>query len=632
MEELFKKLGKSKEEIVSLIKIQYAEWEEFMRPKAEEMNTYVEYYLNLQKEKSEWKELDLWDETVYTTVNAMMARSISDEVRAEFEAGNEQDKIITDNLNATLKQDYDSDDMLAIDLVVNFFRFVCWVGIKIRKGWNGRTKENEFNYIDPRIWIPDQNGNYMTGDFAYSGFSTYLSEFALDPDWNTKNLKPFGYSDKSSAMQKYRDQQLEGYQPNNGTEENKYFDIYYHYLKIRDKKGKEQKCLAILGNWQSELVHFEIYEDISEDIPAEFPFSFEYYGFEPNSVTGDSVVRHLIQPSKLKALLREVRARRAKMSVMPMWFYNQKYLNKQKLQWAYDKFVPINTESDWPVNMDQIIKPIFPDNQETSTTLDMELDREIEKMTSIWPNVQGASQKARDTATEAQIVQGNTDINLLYRDKISNLGKKQFIKVWLQGYLINFAEWDKKLVMMYHWNGATPVELKKKDFLIGSYHRIKVKSASQVESQRRKDSQALSQITSLVASVDFIDNFQKVLMLRDFALALGYDENKVMTRLSGWPEEELVKAENEILFRGAYLDINPTDNHLMHIMLQKPNQNSNTETIAHFHAHIVNWIEAGKQIANSGWNWILQWMQASMQASNTAQLQKSNNNPQPLWQ
>lgn len=472
----------------------------------------------------------------------------------------------------------------------------------------------------------------MTGDFAYSGFSTYLSEFALDPDWNTENLKPFGYSDKSSAMQKYRDQQLEGYQPNNGTEENKYFDIYYHYLKIRDEKGKEQKCLAILGNWQSELVHFEIYEDISEDIPAEFPFSFEYYGFEPNSVTGDSVVRHLIQPSKLKALLREVRARRAKMSVMPMWFYNQKYLNKQKLQWAYDKFVPINTESDWPVNMDQIIKPIFPDNQETSTTLDMEIDREIEKMTSIWPNVQGASQKARDTATEAQIVQGNTDINLLYRDKISNLGKKQFIKVWLQGYLINFAEWDTKLVMMYHWNGATPVELKKKDFLIGSYHRIKVKSASQVESQRRKDSQALSQITSLVASVDFIDNFQKILMLRDFALALGYDENKVMTRLSGWPEEELVKAENEILFRGAYLDINPTDNHLMHIMLQKPNQNSNTETIAHFHAHIVNWIESGKQIANSWNNWVLQWMQASMQASNTAQLQKSNNNSQPLWQ
>lgn len=41
---------------------------------------------------------------------------------------------------------------------------------------------------------------------------------------------------------------------------------------------------------------------------------------------------------------------------------------------------------------------------------------------------------------------------------------------------------------------------------------------------------------------------------------------------------------------GAYMETNDTDNHLMHIILQKPNQNANIETTAHFMAHIQNWI------------------------------------------
>jgi len=39
---------------------------------------------------------------------------------------------------------------------------------------------------------------------------------------------------------------------------------------------------------------------------------------------------------------------------------------------------------------------------------------------------------------------------------------------------------------------------------------------------------------------------------------------------------------------------------LMHILLQKPNQNANIETVAHFHSHISNWIESGKQVNAQG--------------------------------
>lgn len=86
-----------------------------------------------------------------------MARSITEEFKGEFEAGNPRDQIIVDNLNAVLQQDYDDDDMLAVDLYGNFFRLVMGVYIKVAIGWDGKKKSNKFNYVDPRIWIPDPN-------------------------------------------------------------------------------------------------------------------------------------------------------------------------------------------------------------------------------------------------------------------------------------------------------------------------------------------------------------------------------------------------------------------------------------------------------------------------------------------
>lgn len=117
-------------------------------------------------------------------------------------------------------------------------------------------------------------------------------------------------------------------------------------------------------------------------------------------------------------------------------------------------------------------------------------------------------------------MQTNSDINIAYREKIGNIGKKQFVKVWLQGYMNNFESGDKKIVIINNGIGATPIELKKKDFITSAYHRIKIKSRTQLEIQRRKEIQALSQLVNIVMSSPTIDEYQKILMLRDYAEAL----------------------------------------------------------------------------------------------------------------
>jgi len=82
--------------------------------------------------------------------------------------------------------------------------------------------------------------------------------------------------------------------------------------------------------------------------------------------------------------------------------------------------------------------------------VDNDLDKQVERALSIGANIQGSTQDKMDnTATEAQIVQTNSDINIAYREKIANIGKKQFLKVWKQVYVKYFAEGDKKMIMMY---------------------------------------------------------------------------------------------------------------------------------------------------------------------------------------
>jgi hypothetical protein len=46
------------------------------------------------------------------------------------------------------------------------------------------------------------------------------------------------------------------------------------------------------------------------------------------------------------------------------------------------------------------------------------------------------------------LIQSNSDVNIAYREKIANIGKKQFVRVWYQAYLKNFADGDKKIVML----------------------------------------------------------------------------------------------------------------------------------------------------------------------------------------
>jgi hypothetical protein len=79
---------------------------------------------------------DIGDELTYSTVNAIVARSISEELRVEFEESVDIDKKLIENLNNVLEQDYDNDDMLVVDIYGNLYKNIMGVYIKIFVEWD----------------------------------------------------------------------------------------------------------------------------------------------------------------------------------------------------------------------------------------------------------------------------------------------------------------------------------------------------------------------------------------------------------------------------------------------------------------------------------------------------------------
>ena len=146
---------------------------------------------------------------------------------------------------------------------------------------------------------------------------------------------PMQFSAYSQQLQKYKDQQLD-FLPNIGTNTvtNPWFDIYYHFFKVQDRQGVSRKAVAIFSNDRRNLLSVSLLhpcckeeEKNPEIIP--FPFSFHYWKPEANNPFGNRPANYIRDVQKYKSLIANLRIKKAKAELYPMYFYNQKYIKNR---------------------------------------------------------------------------------------------------------------------------------------------------------------------------------------------------------------------------------------------------------------------------------------------------------------
>lgn len=155
--------------------------------------------------------------------------------------------------------------------------------------------------------------------------------------------------------------------------------------------------------------------------------------------------------------------------------------------------------------------------------------------------------------------------------------------MWLHGYLENFADGDKKFTTVNTGLGSFPVQLTKRDFLVGMKVKIKIVSKGTIEAQRNKEKLAYSTVAAFVQNGN-IPEVSKNIMLREMAIANGIDEQKVSVTIPKSPQEMLAERENALLLNGFTVHVNPDDDDVTHLILHSASGDSK-EAVLHRMEH-----------------------------------------------
>ena len=384
-------------------------------------------YKNIQGQWNNYGQIG--DTILHNKVMALLAREYQIKPQAFFQYLEYADKDACTFLNAAYQEDFSDDNLEIVSFYSKWYKYLFGVGIKARIGWDGDKKSNIFQYVDPRIWVPDPDGDYASGDYAYTGFEKMYDEANLyGQGWlNMDKIIPMQFSAYSQQLQKYKDQQLD-YLPNMGTNPvtNAWYDIYLHYGKAQDKQGIERKYRIILGNDRKLPLFIELLPatcEAQKKNPSliSFPFAFEYWNPEPNNPFGNRPANYIRNVEEAKRLLMTLQLKKVKAELYPMYFYNEKYIgNKSDLQFGFNKFIGVNTEDDGPVPLDNIITAFRPDSSSGNTMqINQMLDQQVDRSTFMSDNQLGQQATGDPSATQTNVVQTNSDLNLALPAKIS---------------------------------------------------------------------------------------------------------------------------------------------------------------------------------------------------------------------
>lgn len=617
-------------DILAKVWTQSQEWINFVSKVREELQADL---ILFKSQKS--NEDKIWDTTLFNNHSALMARSYQDKPSALFDTMDISQKDAVVNLNAVYKEDFESEDMDILSYWNDWYTYLFWVWITARIGWDWYTKSNKFQVVDPRIWIPEPNWDYVSWDYSYTWFEKlYDQADVYNQGWmNADQLYPLTNSAYSLDLLKKRDQQnmsLINIWANRVF--NPYYDIYFHFCKFQDKEGKYRWAKVIMWNNRRLLLDIKLLSAVSkeEEKNPELikpPFAFQYWKPEPNNPFWDRPANKLRDVQRVKAILANLRLNKAKAELYPMYFYNKKYIqNKSDLTFWFNKFIAVDTWMDWAINLDAIVRPFRPDLWiDTTVAIDQLLDKQVERSTSIWEVAQWSEPEQRQTATLNNLVQSNTDLNLSINQKVKNWYVRQLIREWLRWYLENFASWDKKFVSIDTWIGTVPMMLTKREFLIWLQVKIQILSSWQIEAQKQKERLAMQQLINLAMADQSIPMFSKNLLLRDYAEAMWYPAEKLSTRFWYNVDEALAKQENWMLLLNIKVPVNANDDDLCHLTFHKWAGNWDLAQI-HIAAHMQQWISKWKPQPNTWETW---WMQQSMQAQMASSIAAQNNAPVP---
>ena len=579
-------------EVLNQVQFQKEISREFVRQKRIEFEV-DEKLLNNQKANPDL----IGDTTLFNVHTNLLARSFSDKINITFRGGTGE-KQKTTTLQKMYNEDIDTPEMKMVKYQKDHDKFLYWVGIVARTGWDGIYKRNKFQVVNPKTWYPDLNGDYITGNYSYTGFDKlmYMEEMKQAGYNNLEDLAQSLSWDNGAEKQKEQTQQELGYVnlEENTSEYNGQYEIYIHFAIFNGIKG-----YVITGNNETIILASGLVKagnKSEKEDPSLIKFPFVHYYWKPrrNDPMWFRVADYVRDVQINKSKIANLQLDKSKAELYPMYLFNADYVKGSDLGFGFNKFIPFKSGVDGPINPQNIVSPIIPNTRIDSTmTLTQSLDRQVEKSTSIWEVAQWTTTEGRETLGTNQLIQSNTDINLSLNTKLDNISEEYFVLEWIRGYYINFTSADSKIIYASEWFMDIPLHIKREDFYVEGNIKIDIETGSETEQRKNKQRLAFNQTVPMILQDPSVPSVSKRRALRRVWEINGVDQWQIDEELPKLPDEVLQEQENALLSQGIPVDINPEDDDLVHLVCVEAVTNT-IEWEMHKQAHLLQYISKGK--------------------------------------
>lgn len=567
------------------------------------------------------------DYSFFVVHSAFMARTFLDDATVEFMYNDVwPQKDVVKNLNLTYKTDFKNEEWYRIRYQKDYDKYKYGVGIVARIGWDGYEKKNCWQVVDPRLVVPDPNGNYITDEYEFIGFETEKRKFELPDTYNQAVV------DRMEPWNTYLTQKKKLTQTNDGyfVQFDSHYYVIYHHFTYLDKKlyytvwsldGGELGDLLFMEEVKGQLPQDEGCPKIRHIV------SCDRWRPKADNFFGHRLAVFCVNVQEQKSLIATLRFSKSKAELYPMYIANSRMIkDRTDLDFWFNKIIFANP-LEWE-DIGNVMKPIQKDfRADNSFLIDNDLENQLTRVTGGMNGnqINGQETTRRETLGAIQNQQSNADINLGLTEKVSTWFETNIAWSWLTGYLTHFKAGDVKITEIDPWLWPERIALKKDDFLAVIKLTVFVSSALEEEKSRMEDITTWTNFYNLSTTIQAPIASRKY-MLRKIGEKSKFKPTELEMMVVRDPQEEQALIENAMLYGDMFTPIAPTDDDLTHIITHRVSGIQNDVMGLHIAAHIQAYIKKGGNPAGVDQaNENAKNLQQSMMWQNISQMQGVSN-------
>lgn len=560
--------------------------------KKKEWEVRLKLYNNQRRNKEA-----VGDTTLFTIHQTILASLYIDRLNVTFEAREEGDEEVAENLNALALFDYDEMSKEVLDYNWIWDTAFFGHGLIAMDEYERDTTNGVFvpvaRVLDPMVFLRDPYAVTINGDrkgrggARFYGQEVRMTRKQLDEhphifdevDFDT--LK-FGAGNKSligdatdarsqaqgldSPIKKETEKQLGANAMYTLTEWSTHYGFNGKVEKVRvwlaNDRGK------VIGIQKTGLDYWEVVDRLL------YPTSHDWDGTSIPDLVEDK--------QRARAMAQNLGLDYMKADLYPMYIYDtNKIVNKNDLSFNFNKFIPVNPKDTGTIQNSVIPLVKSQPNLQLLNFIMESLDVSAQKATATPEIQQGMASQEQRTLGEVNIIASKVETRYSLAAKVFGWSEKRFWLHWYKKYKDNFGDKiDKKVVRLGGAFGAKWRPLAKDNIIANTDPDIQIESQVVSRAKQFEERAALTQYLAMALNDPGVNRryglkkLGKTIMKKDevdrlFPLTI---------------DEREAQDENELLNNGKYVPVEVEQDHNSHLEVHSK-LNDTPEARAHIKTH-----------------------------------------------